>query len=195
MIATAAGRSTAKPLVLSPQEPLTAGGAAEQLERQIQASLRTTVQHVIVDLSDVPHIDSAGIRALVRGHTTAQRFARRFTLVNPNSRVREEMGVLRLQDVLQICDTLSEAKTSPLAWRRPLTFVVVALVGLGLVALGLIMPSLGFGVVAPGTDNTPFGPSEQPGPQWSQPLFELSKLIVAAIIGMLVTACTPNVSK
>jgi anti-anti-sigma factor len=188
MVATAAGRSTPKALVLSPQEPLTAGGAAEQLERQIQASLRSTVQHVIVDLSEVPRIDSAGIRALVRGHTTAQRLARRFTLVNPNPRVRDEMGALRLQEVLHVCDTLSEATSSPIAWRRPLTFVIVALVGLGLVAVGLIMPSVGFEVAAPGVTNTPFSSAEQPGPPWSQPLFELSKLIVAAIIGMLVTA-------
>src|SRR5215210_7207996 len=123
MIATAAGRATGKALVLSPQEPLTAGGAAEQLERQIQAWLRSNVQDVIVDLTDVPLIDSAGIRSLVRGHTTAQRLARRFTLVNPNARVRKEMTVLRLQEVLHICDTLAEAKTRPMAWRRTVTFV------------------------------------------------------------------------
>jgi anti-anti-sigma factor len=188
MMANAAGRHTGNALVLSPQEQLTAGGAAEQLERQIQASLRSNVQHVIVDLSDVPLVDSAGIRALVRGHTTAQRLARRFTIVNPNARVREVMSVLRLQEVLHICNTLAEAKTSAIAWRPALTFATVAVVGLGLVAVGVMMPSLGLEWAPPVVTSTPLGPSDQPGPQWPQPLFELSKLVVAAIVGMLVTA-------
>lgn len=177
-----------KALVLSPQEPLTAGGAAEQLERQIQTSLRGGVGHVIVDLSDVPTIDSAGIRALVRGHTSAQRLARRFTLVKPNARVREELGLLRLQDVLQIHDSLEAAKASPLPWRRMLTFASVGLVGLGLVIVGVVWPSLGFQVPAIAPETTVFGPTEQPGPQWGAPLYEFSKLVVAAIVGMLVTA-------
>ena len=124
----------------------------------------------------------------MRGHTTAQRLARRFTIVNPNARVREEMSVLRLQEVLHICKTLAEAKTSSIAWGRALTFATVGVVGLGLVAVGLMMPSLGLEWSPPIVTSTPLGPSEQPGPQWPQPLFELSKLVVAAIVGMLVTA-------
>ena len=115
-------RRPGKALVLSPQESLTAGGAAEQLEAQIQASLKSGVAHVVVDMSHVPLIDSAGIRALVRGHTSAHRLGRRFTLCQPNTRVREEIGILRLQDVLQIHDSLQAAKASPLPWRRLLTF-------------------------------------------------------------------------
>jgi anti-anti-sigma factor len=186
MALTAATRPS-KSLVLSPHEPLIAGGAAEQLERQIQTSLKGGVGHVIVDLSDVPFIDSAGIRALVRGHTSAQRLARRFTLVKPNARVREEMGLLRLQDVLQIHDTLQAAKASPLPWRRLLTFAAVGVVGLGLVIVGMVWPSLGFRVPAVVPETTVFGPTEQPGYQWGAPLYEFSKLVVAAIIGMLVT--------
>jgi anti-anti-sigma factor len=189
MAVTSPTRSSGKTLVLSPYEPLTAGGAAEQLEKQIQTSLRSGVNHVIVDLSDVPSVDSAGIRALVRGHTSAQRLGRRFTIVRPNARVREEIGLLRLQDVLQISDTLSEAESSPLPWRRMLTFAAVAIVGLGLVAAGVIWPSFGLEPSAAGSGTmTPVGPSEQPGTQWAQPLYELSKLIVAAIVGLLVTA-------
>ncbi len=98
-MAAPATRSPGKALVFSPQEPVTAGGAAEQLERQIQTALRSGVQHVIIDLHDVSIVDSAGIRALIRGHTSAQRLGRRLTLVGPNPRVREEIGLLRLQDV------------------------------------------------------------------------------------------------
>ncbi len=187
MVLTTAARPTGKALVLSPQEELTAGGAAEQLEGHIQASLRSGVQHVIVDLSHVPVVDSAGIRAFVRGHTSAQRLARRFTIVNPNARVRDEIGLLRLHDVLNICGSLNEAKATPMPWKRALTFAAVAVAGVGLVIVGIVWPTLGFQPEGEVT-MTPLGPSEQPGTQWSQPLFELSKLVVAAIVGMLVTA-------
>ena len=177
-----------KQLVLSPQEPLTAGGAAEQLERQIQASLKSGIGHVVIDLSSVPLIDSAGIRALVRGHTSAQRLGRRFTLCQPSTRVRAEIGLLRLQDVLQIHDSLESAKASPLPWRRLLTFAAVAIVGIGLVVVGMVWPSLGFPPTDISSETTPLGPGVEPGARWADPLFEFSKLVVAAIVGMLVTA-------
>lgn len=177
-----------KPLVLSPQEPLTAGGAAEHLERQIQASLKSGIAHVVLDLSHVPLIDSAGIRALVRGHTSAQRLGRRFTLCKPNERVRAEIGLLRLQDVLQIHDTLASAKASPLPWRRMLTFAAVTIVGLGLVVVGMVWPSLGFAPPTTSPDTTPLGVTNERSLVWSSPLYEFSKLVVAAIVGMLVTA-------
>ncbi|HYU80566.1 MAG TPA: STAS domain-containing protein, partial [Vicinamibacterales bacterium] len=186
-MAAPATRSPGKALVFSPQEPVTAGGAAEQLERQIQTALRSGVQHVIIDLHDVSIVDSAGIRALIRGHTSAQRLGRRLTLVGPNPRVREEIGLLRLQDVLQICDTLEEARATPLPWRRALTFTLVLVVGIGLVLVGVLWPTLGLRAPGPSYE-TPLGPSEQPGTPWSNPLFELSKLVVAAIVGMLVTS-------
>ena len=143
MPAPTTSRSSARALVLSPQEQLIAGGAAEELERQIQATLRSGVQHVIVDLRHVPVVDSAGIRALIRGHTSAQRLGRRLTICGPNARVRQEIGLLGLQDVLQICDTLQEAKATPLPWRRVLTFVAVGAIGFGLVIVGITWPTLG----------------------------------------------------
>src|SRR5688500_13367310 len=76
-------------MVLSPQEPLTTGGPAEELERRIQETFKAGFAHVVIDLRGVPAADSGGIRALVRGHTSAQRLNRRFTLVSPNPRVLE----------------------------------------------------------------------------------------------------------
>ena len=84
-------RSEGRELVLSPKEHLVAGGPAEQLEREIQASLKLGVQNIFVDLRGVPVIDHAGVRALVRGHTSSERLGRRFSLVAPNQRVRDAL--------------------------------------------------------------------------------------------------------
>src|SRR2546428_14090724 len=74
-------------LVLSPQEPLVAGGAAENFEQNIRELYRKGYRHLAVDLSGVASIDSAGVRALVRGHTTAQRVAGSLRLAPPSAAV------------------------------------------------------------------------------------------------------------
>src|SRR3954465_2142106 len=112
---TGRGRK-AERLLLSPQEALVGGGPAEELERQIQEVFRLGTEHVVIDLRAVPNADSAGIRALVRGHTTAQRLNRRCTLVSPNPPVQELLELSLLTRVLEVVDTLVEAKTNSVAW-------------------------------------------------------------------------------
>ena len=174
-------------MVLSPQEPLTAGGPAEELERRIQETFKAGYEHVVIDLRGVPTADSGGIRALVRGHTTAQRLNRRFTLVSPNPRVRELLELSLLTRVLEVVDSLVEAKARTIHWDRVLTGIAVTLVGLALVGIGVTYPDLGLNVM-------PIVPKELTSDQvtpsashFSHPLFELAKLIAAAVIGMLVT--------
>src|SRR5262245_20239878 len=121
------GRSTQRPemreLVLSPQEHLVAGGPAEELEQQIQSSFRQGVQSVLVDLRAVPLIDSAGVRALVRGHTTAERLGRRFCLVGPNAKVREVLRLSMLEQVFTISDSVMVARERPFPWTSVATVV------------------------------------------------------------------------
>lgn len=173
-------------MVLSPLEALVAGGPAEELERRIQEVFRTGYEHVVIDLRGVPALDSAGVRALVRGHTTAQRLHRRFTLVSPNARVREVLDISLLGRVLEVVDTLVEAHARTVPWDKVWTGVAVAVVGLGLVGFGLAWPELGPNA---GGDARGFTPDAPPGggAALSEPLFELAKLVAAAIIGMLVT--------
>jgi anti-anti-sigma factor len=174
-------------LLLSPQEPLVAGGPAEEFERRIQEVFKSGQEHLVIDLRGVPTIDSAGIRALVRGHTTAQRLNRRFTLVSPNPRVRETLELSLLTRVLEVVDTLVEAKTRTIHWDRFAAGGAVAIVGLALVGIGLTWPDLG--LTGPPPPSSISGGAVLPATEsvLTHPLFELSKLIASAIIGMLVT--------
>ena len=175
-------------LLLSPQEPLVAGGPAEEFERRIQEVFKSGQEHLVIDLRGVPTIDSAGIRALVRGHTTAQRLNRRFTLVSPNPRVRETLELSLLTRVLEVVDTLVEAKTHTIPWNRLAAGTAVGVVGLSLVGIGLMWPDLGLTGPPPaspisGAAGAPYVSDNA----LAHPLFELAKLIASAIIGMLVT--------
>lgn len=173
-------------LVLSPQEALVAGGPAEELERRIQEVFKRGYAHVVVDLRGVPTADSAGIRALVRGHTSAQRLNRRFTLVSPNPRVTELLELSLLTRVLEVVDTLVEAKARTIHWDRIWAGIAVALVGGALVGVGIQWPS--FGVAVGPTQTVPGVTDAASTPlTLSNPLFELAKLVASAVIGMLVT--------
>ena len=174
-------------LLLSPQEALITGGPAEELERRIQEMFKLGYEHVVIDLRGVPTADSGGIRALVRGHTTAQRLGRRFTLVSPNPKVKEILELSLLTRVLEVVDTLVEAKTKAIAWDRVWAGLAVAVVGIGLVGIGIKWPGMG---LAEGSapDSIPgVKESISGGFVLSNPLFELAKLVSSAVIGMLVT--------
>ena len=174
-------------MVLSPQEPLIAGGPAEELERRIQDTFKAGFEHVVIDLRGVPNADSAGIRALVRGHTSAQRLNRRFTLVSPNARVKELLELSLLTRVLEVVDSLVEARAKTIAWDRVWTGVAVAAVGLALVGVGSAFPDFGRSV-NPGTPGFMDRADQAAGgTPFAHPLFELAKLVTAALIGMLVT--------
>lgn len=169
--------------MLAPQEHLVAGGPAEQLEQLIQSSFRQGVQRIFVDLRAVPVIDSAGVRALVRGHTSAERLSRQFALVAPNARVREVLRLSHLEQVFTISDSISVARDRPFPWTRVFNVAAVVLVGLGLVATGYLWPADG----GTPTPTTPFPPTDTSSTSWTSPAFELAKLVVAAVVGMLVT--------
>jgi anti-anti-sigma factor len=172
-------------LVLSPQEPLTAGGPAEELERRVQELFRQGYRHVLVDLRGVPLADSAGVRALVRGHTSAQRLNRRFTLIGPNPRVLELLRLSLLDRALEIKDSIADAHTNEVRWDRLLTIAGVVLVSVALVGVGFKWPTLGFPVASVVSTPAPF--TQSVTETLGHPLFELAKLVAAALIGMLVT--------
>ena len=183
MASVFAPRGEARELVLSPQENLVAGGPAEQLEQLIQASFKQGMQRVFVDLRAVPLLDSVGVRALVRGHTSAERLGRHFCLVAPNPRVREVLRLSHLEQVFTISDSVTMARSRPFPWSQVLAGAGVVAVGAGLLVTGYFWPG---GVNQSGVTTSLSGQSDPPQ-SWESPLFELAKLGVAAVVGMLVT--------
>ena len=177
-------RPRARELVLSPQEKLVAGGPAEQLEQLIQTSFKQGAERIFVDLRSVPIVDSKGIRAFVRGHTSAERLGRQFCLVAPNQRVRDELRLSRLDQVLTVRDSLPQARARALPWAQALTALGVVVVGTALVFVGYLLPE---GATDAGPSGIPGVSTESSSTMWSSPLLEVLKLAVAAIVGMLVT--------
>jgi anti-anti-sigma factor len=173
-------------LILSPREALVAGGPAEEFESRIQELFKAGYRHLVTDLRGVTLIDSAGIRALVRGLTSAQRLHGSFKLVAPSPEVLAVLRVAQLDTVFAIFDRLEPALAKRWPWRNIAVFVGGAVLVAGLALLGswltpLLPTEQGQWLPAAGA-----GAPAQPSP-W-QPFVELGKLVLAAAIGVIVTA-------
>ena len=183
-------RPAADRVVLSPLEALEAGGAAEGLEKQIQQLLRTGYRHVVVDLSGVPSIDSAGVRALVRGHTSALRLGGRLRLAAAPSNVKRVLELSHLSGVFETYDSVDAARIAAWPWRTVRIVVAGTVLCSALVWAGLKWPLelAGFRRAA----DTIFDPAAPATAAVAQPQFqpfiELAKLVVATLVGLLVTA-------
>ena len=91
-----------------------------------------------------------------------------------------------------VVDSIVEAKTKTIPWDRILAGAGVVAVGLALVAIGMRWPTFGLdtlgGVAASGAEQlTNAARNSAPDTLIGNPLFELAKLVSAAVIGMLVT--------
>ena len=179
---TVAQSSVGRRVVLSPQEGLVAGGPAEDFEQRVQDLYRNGTTEVLADLRQVPAIDSRGVRALVRAHTSAQRLGATFRLACPCPAVRRMLEVSKLDNVFVIYDTVDEAKRHEFRW--DLLWILAAGIGLcgALVWGGLRWPSS----AVPAEAVFPGQPAEVSLD--SEPFVALLKLVSAALIGILVTA-------
>ena len=176
-------KTSGERFVLSPREDIVAGGAAEEFERLVQEAFKAGYLHLVTDLRGVLRIDSAGVRALVRGLTTAQRLHGSFSLVGPNSAVSAVLAATHLDTVFPIFDDLEPA----IARRWPWKAIASTLAGAVFLALLVVVGERFAPVISPGEAFPGTGAGGQPAPTTVNPLIELLKLVVAAAIGTLVT--------
>jgi anti-anti-sigma factor len=171
-------------IVLSPRESLVAGGAAEGFERQLQQLLRSGRTHLVIDLSSVPTIDSAGIRALVRAHTTAQRVGGILRLAAARPAVSSILETAHLGAVFDTYDSMQAAQLASWPWRT----VAITTGGAALCALLVLIGFRWTGDLALGGEGglpTGGGPAFTPV---LRPWVEIGKLVAALGIGALITA-------
>jgi anti-sigma B factor antagonist len=73
-----------------------------------------TSRHLILDLTEVPYIDSAGIGALVGAYVNHQKDGRSLGLVGVTKRVRDAMQVTRVEQFFQFYETVAAASAASL---------------------------------------------------------------------------------
>jgi anti-sigma B factor antagonist len=67
---------------------------------------------LIIDLSEVPFVDSAGLGALVGALVTAQKANREVAFVGVNSRVKALMDMTKVSQLFRLYPTVQDAQAS-----------------------------------------------------------------------------------
>jgi len=176
--------------------PLVGGGAAEAIERDIKERFRSGQKHVIIDLSGVAAIDSAGIRALVRGHITAQRRGGSLRLAAMRPVVSRVLETARLSSIFVVYESVEAARLAGWPWRKLRVLAAGVALCTVLVWAGLKWPLQLMGL-DPVTEQVLQSGQQAavPAVHRLQPFVELAKMIAAALIGALVTAIHTPVSR
>jgi anti-anti-sigma factor len=188
-------RPNGERLVLSPQEPLVAGGAAEAFEQELQVLLRRGQRHLIIDMSGVATIDSAGIRALVRAHTSAQRLRGGLRIAAVRPAVLATLELSRLAAIFERYDSVETARLATFPWRTLAILLAGAALCSTLVWTGLKWPMQLVGLDPITQEALESGRKVAIPIHPVQPFIELSKLVAALLIGALVTAVHVPVSR
>ena len=78
---------------------------------QFQALVRAdTSRSLIIDFTNIPYIDSAGIGALVGAYVTRQHSGRTLALVGVSERIHNALKVTHVEQFFKFYDTVSAAE-------------------------------------------------------------------------------------
>ena len=73
----------------------------EKVEKYLE-DLVDRADAVIVNIANVPHVDSVGLGVLVTFHTFLQKWGIQLIFVGPNEKVRQKLRICRLDTILHI---------------------------------------------------------------------------------------------
>jgi len=89
-------------------------GAGKALETGATSLMKEVgdAKTVILDFTQVPYVDSAGVGAIVNAHVSCVNSGRRLLLVAVPDRIRTLMRVTRVEQILSFFPTVEEAQAS-----------------------------------------------------------------------------------
>jgi anti-anti-sigma factor len=102
-------RKSGEVVILDLKGKLTAGLGDQILRETIDELLAENWRKILLNLSEVSFMDSAGVGELVAGLRTAKRFGASLKLLNANERVQSTLYVARLLPIFEIYRDESEA--------------------------------------------------------------------------------------
>jgi anti-sigma B factor antagonist len=105
-------RSVGTITVLDLSGKLTIGDGAQRLKDKSESLVFQGRTRVIVNLAEVPYIDSGGLGQLVACYTTLAKAGGRLTLINLNTKNHDLLSITKLLSVFETFDSEAEAIAS-----------------------------------------------------------------------------------
>jgi anti-sigma B factor antagonist len=105
-------RAIGSVMILDLKGKITLGEGDEALKDKINSLIMQGHKNMLLNLADVPYIDSAGLGEIVRTYTTVSRQGGKLKLVNLTKRITDLLSITKLLTVFETFDTEQEALKS-----------------------------------------------------------------------------------
>jgi anti-sigma B factor antagonist len=98
--------------ILDLKGKITLGDGDEVLKDKINSLVLQNRRRILLNLAEVPYIDSAGLGEVVRTYTTVSRQGGQLKLVNLTKRITDLLSITKLLTVFETFDSEAEALKS-----------------------------------------------------------------------------------
>ena len=86
-----------------------------ELRDSVARAVTAGARHVVLDLSELPSIDSLGVGEIVAAYTAARTRDAAISLIGLSGKVQQVIATSSLQSILPVFGSLEEAETAVLA--------------------------------------------------------------------------------
>ena len=98
--------------ILDLKGKITLGEGDEALKDKINSLVLQNRRRILLNLGDVPYVDSAGLGEIVRTYTTVSRQGGQLKLVNLTKRITDLLSITKLLTVFETFDSEADALQS-----------------------------------------------------------------------------------
>lgn len=105
-------RQVGEVMILNLKGKVTLGEGDEVLKDKINSLILQNKKRILLNLADVPYIDSAGLGEIVRTYTTVSRQGGQLKLVNLTKRITDLLMITKLLTVFETFDVEQDALKS-----------------------------------------------------------------------------------
>ena len=98
--------------ILDLKGKITLGDGDEALKDKINSLVMQNRRRILLNLAEVPYIDSAGLGEVVRTYTTVKRQGGSLKLLNLTKRITDLLAITKLLTVFETYDTEADAVRS-----------------------------------------------------------------------------------
>jgi len=105
-------RKVSDVVVLDLKGKITLGQGDELLKDKVNSLVNQGHRKIVLNLADVPYIDSSGLGEIVRTYTTVSRQGGSMKLLNLTKRVNDLLAITKLLTVFETYDTEDDAVKS-----------------------------------------------------------------------------------
>jgi len=99
-------------MILDLKGKITLGEGDELLKDKVNSLLNQSQKKIVLNLAEVPYIDSAGLGEVVRTYTTVSRQGGSLKLLNLTKRITDLLSITKLLTVFETFDSENEAVRS-----------------------------------------------------------------------------------